>query len=96
MSFAEDMGHDMPPGYDCEVYAGGYSGSGYYSQHSYTPRVTTYTDIAVNVVKETEKAWMCSVGDDPINRWCPKSQCTLNINRNTLKIPDWLLSAWAS
>jgi len=60
-------------------------------------------DIAVELVHQTDKAWLvndgtlCADDNKPVNVWVPKSQCELERNSDgktwTLTGPEWLLNA---
>lgn len=45
------------------------------------------TDIALQVRRETSKAWLVTDGD--VEVWLPKSQCELN-GDGTFTMPEWL------
>lgn len=54
-------------------------------------------DVAVEVRRETEKAWGLANDSDPRNLiWVPKSQCRLDMKNDATKAailtgPEWLL-----
>jgi len=45
------------------------------------------------VDKETDKAWKLLVGY-PIDKliWLPKSKCTLSFDKQSIKLPDWIVN----
>ncbi len=91
MSFAEEMGHDIPNEYDDD--------RGYYTEYGpngtsgrvYVNEEPVIRDVT-EIITETEKAWLMdiSVAGDVFRFWVPKSQCTLDQNKSTIEIPDWL------
>ena len=77
MSFAEDMGHDMPADWYDD------------SRTTFTTidcNIKASTDKAM-LIEVVEKA----TGKKLIS-WVPKSKCQYNPNTKTIDIPDWLYS----
>jgi hypothetical protein len=82
MSFAEEMGHDIPNEHDDRG-----SGGGYRSYHRRIPRIITCID--VKKIHETAKALLLEIKEKQY--WLPKSQVTLN--GTEVKIPEWLVES---
>jgi len=95
MSFAEEMGYNIPSDYGFDDYGGYYDECGpnntsgrVYLEQERDPIIRDITEIIV----ETEKAWLMDikVAEDVYRFWVPKSQCTINQCESTLEIPYWL------
>ncbi len=85
MSFAEDMGHDIPPMWGeegCgETY--GYLGRDWAGESW----VTTEN---VTIIHQTEKAYLIEDNETKAKVWLPKSQVKYDEETKQFDIPKWL------
>jgi hypothetical protein len=82
MSFAEDMGHDIPD-YDMDEGTGCF----YTPWSKAVPSMVTFENVKLE--HETEKALLLKIKGEKY--WVPKSQVTLD--GDEVEIPDWLVAS---
>lgn len=83
MSFAEEMGHDIPNEYDDDRGYEGYSSSSWPGEND---GATIETIDNVKIIHETNKAYLLKIQNKQY--WVPISQVTLD--KNILNLPKWL------
>ncbi len=84
MSFASDMGHDIPNGYD-DSYEVGYS-----SSYNYSGTLPYFLNVR-EIRSQTEKAWLILFEQNNIEHWIPKSVGKLMKEDKVMRIPEWLV-----
>jgi len=92
MSFAEEMGHDIPSYEDYGRSSEDYSYSRYNAHKTNRGLHSVEVDITT-VVHETEKAYLVHLRGADIDVWIPKSQGSINESKTMLTIPQWLVDA---
>ena len=85
MSFASDMGHDIPNGYETGCYS---------SNYNYSGKLPYFLDIK-EIKNQTEKAWLVVFEETETEHWIPKSIGKLMKNDKIIRIPEWLVEKLA-
>jgi len=83
MSFAEDMGHDIPPMWGEDGFDFGYSNAWGRSEEWVTTEDVT-------IEHETDKAYLVKDNSTDSKFWLPKSQVKFNEETKQFDIPKWL------